>query len=169
MDVTNTIKDKLGELIGRWCVAENNRRMYGYDMPQARHSRENLTQAVADVFLLLNEFSLVKKEDDLEIIADAFTLSAATLRPKGLVKVIRDSFAKLNINSVTLRRGMSDSELSILLSALNLQPEDLKNRGGLQKLLKQGNVRNIEIDQLRFMLVHDDEEVVAGGGGGGGG
>ncbi len=36
MDISKEIENKIADMIFKWCVSENTRRMYGFDMPRPK-------------------------------------------------------------------------------------------------------------------------------------
>ncbi|MBN3039705.1 MAG: PAS domain-containing protein [Candidatus Omnitrophica bacterium] len=153
---------RLAEMLSKWCLAENNRKMYGFAMPQAQKARDALFPEISNVLELINEFSFVKKEDDIQIMGPSLELDASSLKPKGLIKTIRDSFDKLSINSITIKKGLGEDELEALFSGLNMSLEELKSQNGMHGFLKNNKIKHIESDQLRFMLVKGDEDITIG-------
>ncbi len=124
--------------------------------------RQALLKSLSEVLSTLDEFSIIRKEDDIEIAGEGWNLLGTAIQKKGICMGIRDSFAKLKVNSITFKKGVNNDEVDILLKGLDKRVEELDKEDGLRGYLEKNKVVNIQADQMRFMLVKEDESVVKG-------
>lgn len=153
-------ENKLSEMLGKWCVVENNRRIYGFGMPQTKQSREDLVEMLSGILGMVANLSIVRKDKDIELVGEGWNYLASTLQAKGVIEVINSSLTRLSVDSITFKQGLSRNELEELFQGLNLSPEELDKQHGMRGFLKQRKVVNIQADQMHFELLKDGESIV---------
>ena len=131
-------------------------RLYGFERPQAQESREEIAKTIKETLAIVPEFSIVRKDSDIELHGPDWNVSAVNLQAKGVVEVIADAFSKLNISSITFQKGATASDIGQLLFCLNMPLEDLEKMDGLQGYLQNKKITHIKADQMRFQLLKED-------------
>jgi signal transduction histidine kinase len=159
MDISKKIQEKLKEFLSKWCVADNNRKLYGFDMPQAKKSREQLHAELKNVLPALGEISVVKKDGELEVVGKDWVVSLSELGAKGVEDVIVSSFEKLNMDSITFYSGITSLELDELFLGLNKSLDELDKIKGLQGYLQSKGVKHVKANQLHFELLKEGEDI----------
>ncbi len=158
MNIPKKTQEKLIEFLSKWCVADNNRKLYGFDMPQAKKSREQLFGELKSILSVLGEMSFVKKDAVLEIVGKDLAVSSNDLGAKGVVEAIIESFEKLNINSITFSHGVTSLELDELFLGLSKPLDELDKIKGLQGYLQSKGANHVKVDQLHFELLKDGQD-----------
>ena len=153
------LKNMVSELLSKWVIAENKGKMYGFEGPQAKAARDELSHTFREILPGIKKVSLVRKDDDIEILGENWSMIGTALQPKPLIEVIRSTFENLKINSITFDLGLSPQELQDLFAALNMSFEELTKVNGLGEFLKTQQVHHIHVDQMHFKLLKDGESV----------
>jgi signal transduction histidine kinase len=158
MELSKKIQEQLTECLSKWCVADNNRKLYGFDMPQAKKSRREMLDEFSRLLPVCGELSLVKKEEGLEVVGRGWSISAAALGAKSLAESIISSFSLLNINSLTFFKGVTSPEIEALFLGLSMSMEELNAKHGLQNYLQTKKVSHVKADQLHFELLKEGQD-----------
>ncbi|UCC95270.1 MAG: hypothetical protein JSW40_00555 [Candidatus Omnitrophota bacterium] len=153
------LKNKVSEMLAKWCAAENKRGIYGFDSPQTKAARDELAQVLAGVLSVAGKVTVVRKEADLEVLGQNWNILASTLHAKGMIQILSSSFEKLRVNSISFQQGLTRNELDKLFYGLNMGVEELEKQDGLQGYLQKNNVTNIQVDQMHFKLLKEGEGV----------
>ncbi len=146
------------DVITKWRSADSQRMIFGIDMPQTQRAISELTESLQKTLVEFKEFSLVEKNQKMEIVVkngDDSTMQHIPINLPALPKVLTD----LKINSITLSTGVKEEELKELFNGISMKPEDIEQQGGLKGILQEKGVSSIKVDQMKFQLLKDEEHV----------
>jgi HEAT repeat protein len=74
-----------------------------------------------------------------------------------------DGLRKKDVYSITLSSGMDESEFRFFLESMAKDPEELRQIGGLSKIVENEGCSHILVNEKRFVSVGDDEIVTLEG------
>ncbi|MCK4778019.1 MAG: hypothetical protein KAS39_06530, partial [Actinomycetia bacterium] len=63
------------------------------------------------------------------------------------------------LKSITFQKNVTLKEIANFLSILKEKPESIKLKGGILKLMKHGEVKNITVNEKIYIIVGEDEEL----------
>ncbi|MFC1514849.1 ATP-binding protein [Candidatus Omnitrophota bacterium] len=169
MEVSKELERKLSQLFNKWLVVDSHRKLYGPGMPQVRAAMEDLVKSLEEILAELPEFSVVTKKSDIDVVGEGWRVQASTLRSKSIVADIKKIFDRLNVNSITFKRGLEAGELGELFSGLAMSPEELSKQKGLKGYLESKKAVHIQVDQFSFKLLKEGETIGGAGAKGPGG
>ncbi|MBN2119522.1 MAG: PAS domain-containing protein [Candidatus Omnitrophica bacterium] len=159
MEKLSDLKKKISQLFSKWLVVEGNRRLYGPGMPQVKSAMVDLIKAFEEVLTLIEEFSIIKKKDDIEIKVEESNISGKALQSKSVIADIADILGKLHVDSISFKKGLSGEDLDVLFSGFSMSGEDLSQQEGLKGFLENKKVAHIQVDQYSFKLLKEGETV----------
>jgi len=155
------------DVIKQWRLVDSQRMIFGVDMPQTKNAIEGLTETLEKVLATILSFSLVLKDQDMEIVVNNDDLSIPNV-PVQLPSLPK-TFGELKVDSVTIDAGVTFTELVHFFTGIGLKLEDIEQYGGLKGYLEKNGVMCLKVDQMKFQLLRDDEHVTSGEGDGKGG
>lgn len=150
------------DIVKQWRLTDSQRMIFGVDTLQTQNAIKDLTRCLEEVFKEIPTFSLVLKDQSMEIVVrndedggeDQGSISIPILLPS-LPKI----FKELKVDSITLNAGITNEELKIFFSGISLKKEELDQHGGLSGYLEKHSVAHIVVDQMKFQLLRGDEKV----------
>lgn len=159
------LTEQFSDVVKKWRTADSQRMIFGINMPQTQRAIEDLLENFEKVFYAYPIFSLVRKDQTMEIVVksdmkgkDASSLMNIPVSLPSLPKV----FTELNINSITLSKGITVAELKEFFTGLSTKIEEIEPQGGLKGFLQKQGVTHIKVDQMKFQLLKDEEQVTIG-------
>jgi len=154
------------DVIKQWRLADSQRMIFGVDMLQTQNAIEGLTEALEKVLAGISSFSLVLKDQDMEIVVKdgESSLNNIPVQIQSLPKV----FKELNVNSITIDAGVTKEELKDFFAGISMKVEDIEPQGGLKGYLEKNGVVHLKVDQMKFQLLRDGEHATSGSGEGDG-
>ena len=105
-----TLNSDVFEILARWREAEGKIRLYGSSMPQSEQIIDDFHHALAQFFKTVPSFSLVKKEEGVEIVTHDSGSKDAHSHPfsaEGGAAQTEQIFKRFNIQSLTFRKGLT--------------------------------------------------------------
>ena len=84
MSENKTLNSDVFEIIARWRETEGKIRLYGPSMPQSEQIIDDFHHALAQFFKTVPSFSLVKKEEGVELVTHASGSKGADSHPFGV-------------------------------------------------------------------------------------
>lgn len=153
-----TLNSEVFEIIARWRETEGKIRLYGPSMPQSEQVIEDFHHALVQFFKTVPSFSLVKKEEGVELVTHASGSKGADSHPLGAggsAAQIEQIFRRFNVQSFTFRKGLTREELGRFFCAINLNPEDPELEDGLAGYFSRHGIKNIKLNKLRFKLLSE--------------
>jgi len=168
---TNDLTEIFSNAIRQWRAADSQRMIFGSNMPQTQMAIDLLAEILQKVFEAVPSFSLVKKEQNMEIVVKTENSdgndSDLTHIPAHLPSMPK-VFNQLKIESISLSKGMTGAELKEFFSGMSMKPGEIEGLGGLSAFLQKQGVVHISVDQMRFKLLKDSDKVGSGEGEGAG-
>jgi PAS domain S-box-containing protein len=159
------LPEKFSDVVRKWRAAESQRTIFGIHMPQTQRAIEDLLESLQKVFESLSTFSVVRKDQAMEIVVKSDTEgsdgSSSVSIPANLPSLPK-IFTDLKINSVTLNAGITPKELKEFFTGLSAKVEEIDPQGGLKGFLQKQGVSHIKVDQMKFQLLKDEERVTKG-------
>ena len=150
------------DVIKKWRSADSQRMIFGINMPQTQGAIEELLEVLEKVFYIYPTFLLVQKDHVMEVVIKndvpgekAPSLTHIPVNLPSLPKI----FVGLMINSITISKGITFTELKEFFTALSAKVEEIEEQGGLKGFLEKHDVSHIKVDQMKFQLLTDDEHV----------
>jgi HEAT repeat protein len=70
-----------------------------------------------------------------------------------------DGLRKRDVYSITLSSGMPDEEFRAFLEVMSREPEELRQQGGLAKVIEQQGCSHVLVNEKRFVSIADDEVI----------
>lgn len=140
----NTIRDKVENLIKEVSNAAQTRAIYG--------GGHGLTQNVIDgLYANLNEILSDREEITIGVIGNevAFEKEPFYEASKQLNAFI-SHLKSMEIEKITLRKGIERKEIANFIDAFVVNAKELKEAGGLEKLLESHDVQNIMVGKIDF-------------------
>lgn len=76
-------------------------------------------------------------------------------------KEIAKTFHFRKVKNLEIEKGLTRQELIAFISRIILPPTDIYKEGGLQRMLKEGNIRHLSVEELDYsqLLMGEGEEV----------
>jgi len=158
MSLSKQLQNQLAEALAKWCAAENSRKFYGFVSPQAVKSRQESSQAFVSLLRSVRELSLIKKDQDIELLVSGTPITAGSIQAKGVVEVLFSILEQLHVNSITFYTGLTGKDLEELFQGLAMSIDDIKKEKGVQGYLQTKKVTHIRVDQMHFELLKEGEE-----------
>jgi len=167
MDQAKALKAQLKDLLAQWCMADNKRKFYGVNAPQAKSVLDDIVNSFNLVITKAKKISFIRKDSDLELLVGDEAFLANSLQTDSLVAVIVESLQKAQVNSVTFFDRISVDDLDVLFTGLSKPQEELEKQGALSGFLKDNNISSIEVDLMHFELLKDGQAIGQAGRSGG--
>jgi len=148
------------DVIKQWRLADSQRMIFGVDMPQTQNAIESLTKVLEKVLVGIPSFSLVLKDQNMEIVVkgDKSLLNTIPILLPSLPKI----FKELKVDSISLSAGITKEDLTHFFAGISMKLEDIEPLGGLKGYLEKKGVMHLKVDQMKFQLLRDDEHVTFG-------
>jgi hypothetical protein len=86
----------------------------------------------------------------IEIKPDSLTVNRKKLEDKAIYKNLAVVLHRKKIKIIKIKKGVSFQELSDFLTSLAFSEKDILAKGGVNKILKNKGVKNIEIEELDY-------------------
>ncbi|MCK5082229.1 MAG: hypothetical protein KAR31_04920, partial [Candidatus Omnitrophica bacterium] len=154
-------------VIRQWRTTNSQRMIFGVKMPQTKQAIVKLAENLKEVLDIFPSFSLVKKEQAMEIVVRT---EGSEKDPSAMANIpanlpsLPNIFKQLNIESISIGDGVTEQELTDLFSGMSMSVEEIKELGGLKGYLQLKEIVHINVDQIKFKLLKDGEQIGAGGG-----
>ncbi|MCK4881644.1 MAG: PAS domain-containing sensor histidine kinase [Candidatus Omnitrophica bacterium] len=154
-------------VIRQWRTTNSQRMIFGVKMPQTKQAIVKLAENLKEVLDIFPSFSLVKKEQAMEIVVKT---EGSEKDPSAMANIpanlpsLPNIFKQLNIESISIGDGVTEQELTDLFSGMSMSVEEIKELGGLKGYLQLKEIVHIDVDQIKFKLLKDGEQIGAGGG-----
>lgn len=117
---------------------------------------------------LHDTLGILLREEDTLLLAESernLLISGEPLSQKNQEKPQVAIFLMLMINwgikSLGFKKNLDKSELSLFLEIMGKKPDDVKKEKGLEQLIAEGRMPNIEINQKIYVEMGKDREIVA--------
>lgn len=155
------------DVIRKWRTADSQRMIFGVKMPQTKQAIEKLSESLKEVLDIFSSFSLVKKDQAMEIVVktegsgkDPSAMASIPANLPSLPKI----FKQLQIDSISLNQGITELELMELFNGMSTSAEEIEEQGGLKEFLRDKGVTHINVDQIKFKLLKEGEQIGVGTG-----
>ncbi|MGA1845270.1 MAG: HEAT repeat domain-containing protein [bacterium] len=117
------------------------------------------TQSVDRAHELLSEILATIPEITIGVARDTLLIGHDYLDHKNPVfKEFSLALSQYEIAGLTISRGMDREELFRLLRILGKKPEDIRNRGGMDKILPENGISHVRITNIDYSGLHLTEE-----------
>lgn len=122
-----------------------------------------IKNALQETHASLQEFLTTKKELTFSLSPEDKILiegSPVVIQAKGLLNEFASQFKKLQAESITFSVGLEIQELEIFLKTLLMKPEDLKDKGGINQIVTDSNIKHIKVNLFSYIKVEKDKDLV---------
>lgn len=132
-------------LIGQLTGAVRNLKMYDVSHPTSQKLFENSLQAIREAMGNESSFSFSLAGNILQINGKPVPDS----RKEAIANFISE-LGKRSIGQLTFLQGIDRDQLQIFFEAMALDPEKLKDQGGLSRILQSRGVRSIQVKGISY-------------------
>ena len=130
--------------------------LYPSKHPAVVYSIKNLYSALQVILNLKNAVSISLSKDGHILIEGQLIGEQESM----LVEDLGNYFKRLEMESLTFNAGITDMELEVFIGILLMDPKEIKNTGGLNKLFKDRDIQHIKIAQFSYVKVEKGKAVV---------
>jgi len=134
------------DVIKQWRLADSQRMIFGVDMPQTQKAIEGLTETLEKVLAGIPSFSLVLKDQDMEIVVKGGELSLNNIPI--LLPSLPKIFKELKVDSITLETGVTKEEFNHFFAGISMKLEEIEPQGGLKGYLEKKGVVHLKVDNI---------------------
>ena len=140
-------------------TAIKNFRLYPPTSVSVSTTIDKLHQAFLDILASEEQIFFAESEKALLIFDKPLR---QTDQEKPHVISLLNILMSFGLKSISFTKGLEKEEVSCLVELLSRKPENIKNEGGLEKLLSERYVRHILVDQKVYVAVDKDHKILAG-------
>ncbi len=154
---TNPFASKLeatAEFIKRLCLAESLGRIYSVAHPKGKAAVEAAFNALVPLLDLTGSVPISMVEGKILVAG----LPVEERNP--LVGRFINSFRQLYVDNIVFNKGLTLAEFEEFFHVLLQGAKVINAGGGLAALLHQKGIKNVDIQRVSYVLVHEDEKVV---------
>ncbi len=141
-------------------AAIRNIRLYPSTSTSTKNALDKAFNNINIIFESMDQVAFAESEGTL-LICDRPLDEKDRRSPQ--VTSFQDLMTSLEIKSLTLKKGLTIEELGVLLEVMSRKPNELKEGGGLQNILKDERLPHIELDQKVYVAVDKNHEVTKKG------
>ncbi len=121
---------------------------------------DSIETALQNLNPLLNERgSLTMSEVEKELLVEGDELDA---KGKTYVSAVTSIFIEQGIKSITFKKGLTEEEIISLLKVLSSNPATVKEKGGVEALLKESSITHIKVNEKIYVTLEEKEMIKAG-------
>ncbi len=144
--------EKLLRIIG---LALSNTSLYG-----ASHSVSK--KACEDAFKELSESFKKYQEVAFSINENGIMANSATVDLRNrLIKTFVDRLKEIDLNSFSIKRGISQEKFEALMKLFNTKPEEIKKAGGFATAAAGAGLDSVRVTTVSYVQVTEDEVVLS--------
>ncbi|KQC07666.1 MAG: hypothetical protein APR62_06140 [Smithella sp. SDB] len=82
-------------------------------------------------------------------------------REKAQIKALLNILLNFGIKSISFDKGLEKEELRIFIKYLSKNPEELKDEGGLPKIMAEKSILHIYLDERVFVAMDKDQKIIS--------
>ena len=139
------------DLVRALRIAQQNVRMYGSEHVRRKGGYEELLDHLEKV--MAEVATVTYSEADGELLVNGNELPPELAYGSAFAEVLQ----YFGMKALTIRRGITGSELRAFLDVMCLNKDDVRSRGGIRKILADLNVTHIIPNEKIYVLVGDKD------------
>lgn len=144
--------EKLVRAIG---LVFSNTFLYGTNHSVTKKAREDAYKILSDIFLACPEVSFNVTENALMV-----NQKAVEVRNK-LMETFVSRLSDMDLNSFSLKCGMTSEKFEGLMDLFNSKPEDIKEQGGFAAAVAKAGLEYVRVTTISYVQVTEDEVVMS--------
>lgn len=162
--MSDAIISRIGEnLIKRLSLLVRTVSMYPSDHPGITPMIESISKTLSSLTMEKERFTISRLGTDM-LFED--------VRIKKKTRSLTEFAAEMeerNLSSITFMIHTTVEEIRAFIFLFALNPQQVRKKGGVKKILEDKGVKHIQVDQFKYGIIADDGTVAGESGGGGGG
>lgn len=140
----------LARFIFLFNIARHHIQSYPADHPQ-------ITKSVQNFLVLFDELLEYRDDITIGVAKDNLIIGDASLEKNAVFKDLARSLFECDIASFTIRRSVTHEELIAFYQLLALDPEELRQKGGFNYLLREAGVGSVRVMDIDYSSFHSTE------------
>jgi HEAT repeat protein len=152
------VKMKIMDALGAMHTAIKNVILYPPASPAIDNTMERLYFIFRDVLNQKAPFIIAESEKQLLVCGEPLEIKEReSIQAVAILQILM----KLDLKSISFNAGLEKKDLSVFIRYLSKSPDELKEDGGLGKIMEQKNILHIMLDEKKYVSMDKDQIITS--------